>query len=149
MIEVIVLPCIDPDKRKAYAREWHKNVGGAARRSAWIEENGPCIKCGSSDKLEVDHIDPNEKVFNPTYVWRLCKEAREVELAKCQVLCHSCHVEKTNEYKQKVGLTERHKAGIRLANQNRLITDEYRAKLSAAAKEHWKKRKLAQQEQTN
>jgi hypothetical protein len=109
MIEVIVLPCIDPDKRKAYAREWIK-----ARRDAWIAQNGPCIKCGSSDKLEVDHINPSEKVYAVGGIWSACAEKREAELIKCQVLCHSCHVEKTHEYRERLGLTTNDIQNIRL-----------------------------------
>ena len=76
-------------KRKRQ-REW-----AAARRQSWLDEHGPCIKCGSCSDLEIDHIDPTQKVNHRVFSWR--KERRDAELAKCQVLCRLCHKEKTKE----------------------------------------------------
>ncbi len=81
----------DPDKRKKYHREWIKK-----RRDAWIKENGPCKECGSSESLEVDHIDPKTKEFNPKNIWSRTKKIRDLELEKCQVLCKKCHRRKSN-----------------------------------------------------
>lgn len=64
------------------------------RRSEWIANNGPC-SCGSTDRLEVDHIDPTQKAISISDVWTRCAEVREAELAKCQVLCYKCHKAKT------------------------------------------------------
>lgn len=66
------------------------------RRNEWLSANGPCAKCGSELALEIDHIDPSQKTASPGDVWFWNKEKREAELAKCQVLCHSCHAKKTN-----------------------------------------------------
>lgn len=71
-------------------------------RAEWLVEHGPCVKCGSKKELQVDHIDPEDKVTHR--VWSWSKARREVELAKCQVLCHECHKKKTakqNGYKTK------------------------------------------------
>ncbi len=76
------------DKMRAYQRQWWRN-----RRLKWLAENGPCVKCGSSLNLEVDHIDPKTKVSHK--VWSWSKPRREAELAKCQVLCRDCHRLKT------------------------------------------------------
>jgi hypothetical protein len=59
--------------------------------------NGPCCKCGSWERLEVDHRNPEEKHLNPRALWSLSPQnpRRIAELAKCQVLCHECHKEKT------------------------------------------------------
>lgn len=62
-------------------------------RQAWFDENGPCAQCGSNENLEVDHIDPSKKITHT--LWSRSKAFREKELSKCQVLCHSCHKEKT------------------------------------------------------
>lgn len=64
-----------------------------ARRDAWIKANGPCQHCGSSERLEVDHIERESKTHHRIWSWSLAR--REVELAKCQVLCHICHKMKT------------------------------------------------------
>ena len=85
------MPYSNPDDRRAYQRAWM-----AARRNEWIEEHGGrCSRCGGTDRLEVDHVDPANKSMNPTAVWSLKKEKRRQELDKCQILCHSCHAEKT------------------------------------------------------
>lgn len=63
------------------------------RRSDWLEENGPCVICGSAENLEVDHIDSSTKVSHK--VWSWSDEKRNNELAKCQVLCQKHHYEKT------------------------------------------------------
>jgi hypothetical protein len=63
------------------------------RKADWIEENGPCRKCGSNKDLEVDHIDPSLKSFSPSFTEG--KEKLLTELSKCQVLCHNCHLAKS------------------------------------------------------
>lgn len=68
------------------------------RRKEYFDINGPCVRCGSFDNLELDHIDPTEKEDHK--VWSWSEERRRIELAKCQVLCESCHLEKTKEYFQ-------------------------------------------------
>lgn len=59
-----------------------------------------CVECGGTDDLELDHIDPAEKSFNPEKLWRMAKDnpKRVAELKKCQVLCEGCHREKTSAY---------------------------------------------------
>jgi hypothetical protein len=62
-------------------------------RAEWIAANGPCRQCGSKERLEIDHKNPDDKVSHAVWSWR--KEKREAELAKCQVLCYKCHKRKT------------------------------------------------------
>lgn len=67
-------------------------------RLEWIAANGPCRHCGSTERLEIDHIDPSTKQYKPNTLWKHCSKAiRDMELAKCQVLCHSCHWDKTRK----------------------------------------------------
>ena len=82
------------EAKLAYQREWIRK-----RREAWIQENGPCAKCGSSEDLQCDHVDPKEKELEPAALWGMSPKnpKRVVELAKCQVLCYSCHREKSND----------------------------------------------------
>jgi hypothetical protein len=68
----------------------------AERRELWFKEHGPCVKCGSWEKLEADHIDRATKLYDINRIWTARAEVREAELAKCQVLCKRCHRKKTN-----------------------------------------------------
>ena len=52
-----------------------------------------CVRCGSTESLEVDHIDPALKVTHSVWSWSIPR--RDIELAKCQVLCTVCHKAKT------------------------------------------------------
>jgi hypothetical protein len=78
------VPYKDPEKRKEYARLWI-----AERRKEWFDENGPCVDCGSLDELELDHVDPSQKVTHR--IWSWSKERRDNELSKCVIRCRACH----------------------------------------------------------
>lgn len=77
----------NPADRRDYQLEWMRK-----RRTNWLLANGPC-KCGSWERLEIDHINPGSKVNHR--IWSWTDEKREAELAKCQVLCFVHHREKT------------------------------------------------------
>jgi len=72
---------------REYKRRWV-----AARRAEWMADKF-CVKCGSTQSLEVDHIDPALKVTHSVWSWSIPR--RTIELAKCQVLCTECHKAKT------------------------------------------------------
>ncbi len=95
------------DKRREYLRTYQREWV-AKRRREWLEENGPCVKCDSWDRLEIDHIDP--KIKTSPIFWSYSKQKREEELVKCQVLCYDCHLGKTSEYRavNKKSLEELH-----------------------------------------
>ena len=86
------MPYADPERQRKYMREWI-----ARRRTEWIAANGPCAKCGSTQDLEIDHVDPKSKSQHlrkhrtGTSVWSWTAARRAAELAKCQVLCGACH----------------------------------------------------------
>lgn len=81
------MPNKDPEKRRAYHRAWIK-----ARRDAYFAGKS-CTECGSTDRLELDHIDPTTKTHHA--IWSWSAERREAELAKCQPLCPTCHLAKS------------------------------------------------------
>jgi len=70
---------------------------GYMRRARQEFLNGKvCVRCGSSERLEVDHIDRTAKARKTDHaVWSWTPLRRTAELAKCQVLCRRCHWEKT------------------------------------------------------
>lgn len=97
------------DEMRKYKNEWARkdrlkniekyrsknNAWVMARRIKWLKINGPCKKCGSWKRLEVDHIDPKTKIHHSVWTWG--EDRRSNELVKCQVLCFLCHRFKTNE----------------------------------------------------
>lgn len=85
------MPYADKNKQRNYQRQWKAN-----RRKDWFKDK-ECVECGESNYmlLELDHIYPDQKVSHN--IWSWSKERMEKELAKCQVLCTSCHRDKTIE----------------------------------------------------
>src|SRR5438046_1999815 len=83
------MPYQDKEQERKYGRDQARRL-----RAEWIAENGPCTKCGTWEQLEIDHVDPSTKVSD-NFFSSMSKARRAVELAKCQVLCHDCHQEKS------------------------------------------------------
>lgn len=57
-----------------------------------------CARCGTTDDLQIDHVDPSKKSFPVSKLWPR-KDLTLVykELDKCQLLCRTHHEEKTAE----------------------------------------------------
>ena len=67
-----------------------------ARKAAIIARlGGKCAICGSTERLEVDHRNRAEKKFDILNRMYASPQELEEELAKCDCLCHDCHLEKT------------------------------------------------------
>lgn len=81
------MPYKDRAKQREYRRAWI-----ASRRAKFFADK-QCAACGSTDQLELDHVEPERKVSHRIWSWSV--ERREEELKKCQVLCHDCHSNKT------------------------------------------------------
>lgn len=57
---------------------------------------GKCVVCGSTEDLEIDHIRRRYKKQEVTSMFLMCTDAQILkELKKCQLLCHTHHMEKT------------------------------------------------------
>lgn len=56
---------------------------------------GRCVKCGSRERLEIDHIDPLKKSDDISRISNVSMERIMAEVSKCQVLCNGCHIIKT------------------------------------------------------
>lgn len=99
---------------KSCVSEWHSNYwkqDSSRRQRVWdkfyerrdiVQTNvanflkqNPCKECGESNilKLDFDHIDPSEKVYNISEAIQLGRPWSKIEneIKKCQVLCASCH----------------------------------------------------------
>jgi 5-methylcytosine-specific restriction endonuclease McrA len=71
-------------------RRYHK------RRKLMVEFfGGKCERCGSEKNLDFDHIDPSSKEYDIGKVMNYPNHVILAELAKCQLLCRSCHISKT------------------------------------------------------
>ncbi len=68
---------------RAYQREWV-----AKRRRMWLEGKR-CSRCGSTDRLELHHVDPSTKISHQFWSWR--RSRFEAEVSKCIPLCSDCH----------------------------------------------------------
>lgn len=84
-------------KRREYLRTY-QNRWMARRRAEFLAGKG-CAFCGSSERLEVDHIDPAQKTEHK--IWSWSDERRAAELAKCRILCHDCHVKRHADDRRK------------------------------------------------
>jgi hypothetical protein len=72
---------------RTYQRKW------MADRRAEFFAGKACVFCGSTEQLELDHVDRDKKTHHR--IWSWSKERREAEVAKCRVLCHECHLKRT------------------------------------------------------
>ena len=95
---------MSPAKKSARNRDYYSrnrdriasNMLAKARRNrqeAVEAAGGKCVKCPSTEKLQFDHIDPKQKVNHRIWTWSPARRA--AELAKCQLLCEPCHIQKT------------------------------------------------------
>ena len=86
------------EERRAYFRARYHRL-----RKEWFDANGPCRRCGSWYRLQLDHIDPtdNKTGDDNTRLWNWGEVKRQEELSKCQALCQECHWEKTAEDRRK------------------------------------------------
>lgn len=101
------MPYKDPAKQRAYCTSWMK-----ARRDSYFDSKA-CVRCGATELLELDHIDPAEKTSHRIWSWR--EERRAAEMAKCQVLCRACHKAKSWEQQGwgRHGIRARYNKGCR------------------------------------
>ena len=59
---------------------------------------GKCVDCGTTQDLDFDHIDPKTKTIEISNAIANHKsEIADKELEKCQLLCRSCHIKKTQD----------------------------------------------------
>jgi len=117
----------DPELMKQYKREWT-----ARRRAAWFADKY-CVSCGSIERLELDHINPALKASHN--IWSWSEKRRDEEAAKCQVLCHDCHQEKTIAFIKRDITHGTHSKGylrgcrcVDCTNAHRIYNNNYRLK---------------------
>ena len=91
----------DQAARNEYMRNYMKDWYNRRHAEAITKLGGRCAKCGSTRRLEIDHKDPatvdRRMRGGRGGMWTASEERFQAELAKCQLLCHDCHVAKTLE----------------------------------------------------
>ncbi len=61
-------------------------------REEWVAANGPCAKCGSSEGLVTAYRDPASANRMASTIWAQSAAVRDIELAKCHVICGQCYL---------------------------------------------------------
>jgi len=79
------------------SRDYHRNYYYKRRAKLIAVLGDRCVTCGSTHDLQFDHIDPAEKSFNISSNLTASNAEVLAELAKCQLLCMECHIEKTKQ----------------------------------------------------
>ena len=95
------MPYKDKEKQKEYQRNWVAN-----RRLQFFQDK-QCT-CGSTEKLELHHKDPLQKVSHRIWSWSESKRLKEI--VKCEVLCENCHNKK---HERKCGTPQKYDVGCR------------------------------------
>ena len=88
------------EKYKEKAREHNKRYIHRGRMFLReLKMSNACVECSEShpDILEFDHIEPNNKDTDVSYMSQhaYCLETIEKEIAKCVLLCANCHRKRT------------------------------------------------------
>lgn len=97
---------------KEYMREYMKTYSAKRRLKALAYLGGVCVACGTTDDLEIDHVDPSTKSFTLARGWHHAWSKIETELDKCQILCKPCHDTKHGS-KWPCGTAQRYWRGCR------------------------------------
>ena len=84
-----------PMDKKAYYRAYMNNRYHTRRAEVVRRLGGKCVKCGSTEEIEIDHIDPAKKTFDWGIIHSQTPERIEAEIFLSQLLCKPCHIEKT------------------------------------------------------
>ena len=76
----------------------YQNARRAALRAELISLlDGKCVRCGITENLQFDHIDPKTKLFPIASGLDKPRVVLLAEVAKCQLLCEPHHIEKNIE----------------------------------------------------
>ena len=78
------------------ANRLHYNALAVRRRHEILNEakeilGGKCDMCGATEKLEFDHINPQDRKNGKPVTNIMGRKELHQELEKCRLLCHSCH----------------------------------------------------------
>jgi hypothetical protein len=83
------------EQYNTYMAEYMLKKYHRRRIEAIKQLGGKCVKCGTTNNLQLDHINPATKSFSISRMWSINEEKFLEELDKCQLLCQKCHNKKT------------------------------------------------------
>lgn len=78
-----------------YMRQYLRNRYIERMNLAVQRLGNACAVCGRTDDLEIDHIDPLTKKFDPSHKTQYALDKWLEEVDKCQLLCREHHEIKT------------------------------------------------------
>lgn len=90
------------DELRAYRKEWrgthrkrHSEYVSSWRRRRLDEAaaslGGACARCGETSHLHFHHMDQRTKIASPRLLVGSPRKVFDEEVAKCILLCQSCH----------------------------------------------------------
>lgn len=85
------VPFTTLEEQRAYRRDRKSKLLEEAR----IHLGRVCVRCGSSQGLQFDHVDPESKLFWITKGTERTSSVFWAEVEKCQLLCKPHHEEKS------------------------------------------------------
>jgi 5-methylcytosine-specific restriction endonuclease McrA len=85
----------DKEQYRAYMKEYMLKRYNERREKAIEKLGGKCVKCGSTQHLQFDHINPEDKSFTIAVRSSINEKDFWKEIDKCQLLCLECHQQKT------------------------------------------------------
>jgi 5-methylcytosine-specific restriction endonuclease McrA len=89
------MPFKDIDKKREYQRNWLRV------RKQHFFKGKKCAKCGSTENLELHHLDKHQKEDHK--IWSWAPERFQAEVKKCKILCRQCHSDMHAEEMRGVG----------------------------------------------
>jgi hypothetical protein len=101
---------------------------------------GECVNCGSTERLEFDHIN-KDRLTNYRCITAFVDAKWErvlVELKKCQLLCKSCHCKKSAAERGRGNLRHGESSRWRMGCRCETCTDGNKSRM----KEYHRRRKL-------
>jgi len=84
-----------------YMKKYMKKRWSNRRQEAIEYLGGKCVKCGSTEELEFDHLSKTSKEFTLADFGSKNEEDFHKELKKCRLLCKPCHYERTAKQNRK------------------------------------------------
>lgn len=85
------------ETERVYRRNHQREKYHRRRGEALEQLGGECVRCGTTERLQFDHVDPSSKLKPIILLFASGSQTLlEAELEKCQLLCISCHTRKSN-----------------------------------------------------